>query len=197
MEHYLPIDHCLLASTTKLATIRKAYSHPQALAQCHDFLQQHQIQAIPYTDTAKSAEFVAQHQDPTIASIASSLAGELYHLNTVQQSIQDQSGNTTRFIVVANHTTVKDLLSQNIHTPSQKTIIIFQTEHIPAALYKCLGAFATNNINLTKLESIPSYHDPFSYHFWIECDSPLENEPMSQALKELSFFTTDIRVLTK
>ncbi len=195
-DYYLPIDHCLLANTKELKNIQKAYSHPQALAQCQDFLQQHNIQPIPYADTAKSSEFVAQSWDKSIASIASSLAGELYKLHTVTQWIQDQKWNTTRFIVVANkHCNDKILSEKKISL--NKTIIIFQTEHIPAVLYKCLWAFATNNINLTKLESIPAYQDPFSYNFWIECDSILNTNAMSNALQELKFFTKFVRVLTK
>lgn len=189
-EIAIDINHALLAKTTDITQIKKAYSHPQALSQCHDFLKNHGIEDISYSDTAAAAQMVAESEDQTIAAVASEYAAELYGLSKVQTHIQDQNGNTTRFLLV-----VKKDLTISFTNQTNKTSIIFETKDMPGALYKSLGCFATNNINLTKIESLPSYKNPFDYIFWIDLQGHLDSPQAQSALKELKFYTVDIQVL--
>ncbi len=196
-EIYLPINHFLLTKNkVDLKHIKKAYSHPQALSQCQLFLKKNNIEAIEYIDTSKSAEFVSKSKDDDIAAIASELAWKIYNLNVVEKNIQDQDWNTTRFLIVTKSLT-KNTINYNLNYQNlqRKVSIIFKAKHIPVSLYKCLWAFATNNINLTKIESIPSYQDKFHYLFWLDFEWKLSDLQVKNALEELDFFTDEIQIL--
>ena len=186
----LAIHHCLLSLEENISDIKEVYSHPQALSQCHDFLQAHNIKPVAFWDTAGSAQMLQEKQKKWVWSLASQLAGEIYNLNNISKSVQDQDGNTTRFFVIA---------PKNSHIISDKKenkiSILFEAQDIPSNLYKCLWAFATQNINLTKIESLPSLKDPFSYMFWIDFEGNMQQENVKLALKELEFFTKNISIL--
>lgn len=187
---YQPIHHCLLATHTDIKQIQKVYSHPQALEQCYAFCQKHHIEQVARWDTAGAAQRVKEQNDPSIAAIASSLAGELYDLEVIQEHIQDNEYNTTRFFLV---------WPQSTHLETQKDhnhiTMLFSIRNGQWVLYKCLWAFATHGINLTKIESLPSRKDPFTYMFRLECEGSLQDDMVKATLDELAFFTTEIRIL--
>lgn len=186
----LEVNHCLLSNEENIGNITHVYSHPQALSQCHDYLKSKNIDPIVFGDTAWAAAMLQEKQKPGAAAIASSLAAEIYRLNNLDEAIQDQNGNTTRFfIVVPRDSQLQCAEDRN------KTSIIFESRNIPAALYKCLGAFATNNVNLTKIESLPSLKDPFTYLFWLDFEGHLELQNVQKSLEELKFFTNSIKIL--
>ena len=184
------IHHALLSLEEKIEEVHTVYSHPQALSQCYTFLQQHRLVPIEYFDTAGAAKYIAEYPQKGVAAIASEEAGRLYKLHVLQQNIQDQEGNTTRFFVLARG-------GSKVEYPEKKgkMTVLFQARDIPASLYKCLGAFATNVINLTKIESIPSFQDPFMYMFWLEFEGKGKDDAVLKALDELAFFTKNIQVL--
>lgn len=190
-ELTVKVNHALLAKPgARIENITEAYSHPQALSQCHDFLKSHNIQDMSYKDTAAAAQRVSQQSDTHVAAIASEYAAELYHLEILAKNIQDQDQNRTRFLLVAKADTTVS------HTSSiGKTTILFETRDIPGALYKSLGCFATANINLTKIESIPSYKNPFIYSFWIDIQGHTADQWVKHALEELAFYTNEIKIL--
>jgi prephenate dehydratase len=148
------------------------------------------MQAIEYFDTAGAAKYLSDHAQAWVAAIASEQAGNLYNLHILARNIQDQDGNTTRFFVVAH----KD---NTLKYPDKKgkMTLLFQARDIPASLYKCLGAFATNNVNLTKIESLPSFQDPFMYTFRLEFAGTSTDENVQKSLNELTFFTRSIQRL--
>lgn len=186
----LEIQHCLLSNETDISKIKYAYSHPQALSQCYDFLKSHDIEPVKKYDTAWSAREISENKIPWVWAIASKLAWEIYGLNIIKEWIQDQKWNTTRFFVI-----VPKKSELIFNKKNWKTSIIFEARNIPASLYKCLWAFATNGINLTKIESMPSFKDPFTYIFWIDFDWSENDENVKNALHELAFFTKDLKIL--
>lgn len=186
----LGIDHCLLWLTKDIQQIKEVYSHRQALEQCRTFCQSHKITQIGYTDTAGAAAMIVEKGDASCGAIASSLAAELYGLQIIQKSIQDSDSNTTRFFVVG-----KEGQQFTLPQQSERVVMIFSVRNGQWILYKCLWAFATHGIDLTKIESLPSQQDPFTYLFWVECKTFLENTDFQDALAELQFFTHDIRIL--
>ncbi len=189
-EYYLEIQHCLCSLETNIKNVEVAYSQAPALDQCRNYLKEKWIDEKSFWDTALSAKYIQEHQIKKAAAICSIKAAKLYELNILDTNIADQKGNTTRFIaIVPKNSPIKNIQKSN------KISMIFETKNIPSSLYKCLWAFATNNINLSKIESIPSYKDRFSYYFWLECEGNLEDESMKKTLEELEFFTKQIRIL--
>lgn len=189
-EVNLQIDHCLLSNETSINNIKEVYSHPQALSQTHNFLKNHKIKGVSFWDTAWAAKMISTKKKMWIAAVASYLAWKIYNLNIISEKIQDQDWNTTRFLIVApKNTNIKNKYKKN------KTSIIFETKNLPSALYKCLWVFATNNINLTKIESMPSLKNPFTYMFWLDLEWTKDNISVSKALDELKDFTNIIRIL--
>ncbi len=189
-DYHLPIAHCLCSKETDIENITHAYSQIPALDQCHKYLKSRGITAMKYSDTALSAKYAKETLDPGVAAICSELAAQMYGLSILEKNIQDHAENTTRFVII----TPKDT-DISYSKKSGIVSILFETRHIPASLYKCLGAFATNNVNLTKLESIPSFKGNFSFMFWLDFQGELSDEPIQKALEELEFFTTEIRIL--
>ena len=190
-EHFLRIRHQLLGlPQSNLSDITTAISHPQALAQCSCFLQQHHILPSPQTDTALSCKILTESQDVSTAAIASSAAAEIYGLKILAGNIENASNNTTRFLVMSR---------QNIVPPNdgQKfiTSLIFKTKNIPASLYKALGGFATYNLNIIKLESYLLDGKFFSAQFYLETEAHIEDNNFKNALSELRFFCEEITVL--
>ena len=189
-EHFEPVNHCLLAMPgTRIEDLQTVSSHPQALAQCLNSIEALGIKPIAAVDTALAAENLITHQHKKQAAIASSLAADLYGLDILRENFQDVSGNTTRFIVLAKHAELP------VYEASQHylTSVLFSVRNIPAALYKALGGFATNGINLIKLESYMDGGTMAASHFHIDIDGHPDQTAMRNALEELSFFASKVR----
>ncbi len=194
-EIFLDINHYLLWKTNDISKIKKAYSHPQALMQCQNYLKKYNIEPVVASDTAGAAKFISEQNDETLASISSDLCSELYHLEMIDKNIQDQTGNTTRFFVVVQKE-VFEKQKEYFHLPKTwKISIQFKTKDTPSALYKCLWAFATRHINLTKIESLPARENRFEYIFWIDLEKSGEEKVIFDAFEELQFFCKDFKIL--
>ncbi len=190
-EHFLRVEHQLLAlPNAKLEDIEEAASHPQALAQCSEFLKAHQIKALSRIDTAKSCERIVEMQDKTRAAIASKLAAEIYGLNILASNIENDGNNTTRFLIMGKVKQMpKDDGSKFI------TSLVFKVKNIPAALYKTLGGFATNGVNITKLESYVIGGNFVSAQFYVEIEAHPESREFKLALEELKFYSESVHFL--
>ncbi len=189
-EYYLPVHHCLLAPAgTKLEQVKKVYSHIHALPQCRDFIAEHKLEGIVFGDTARSAQHVADMKDPQCAAIASSLAGDIYGLETICKNIEDEKGNLTRFIILSPEHQVPEKEEGKKYITS----LLFRVRSIPAALYKALGGFATNGINLTKLESYMVDGTFTAAQFYCDVEGHPEDRALQLALEELGFFAEEIR----
>ncbi|MEM0383820.1 MAG: prephenate dehydratase [Candidatus Caldarchaeum sp.] len=187
-EIILRIRHCLIAlPETSLNEVRVVYSHPQALAQCRGFLTSLGAEAVVTYDTAGSVKMIGEKGLREAAAVASERAANLYGLKVLAKGIEDYGHNYTRFLVVST----KDAPSQ----PDSKTSIIFSTTHKPGALYNALGAFARNNINLTKIESRPTRQRPWEYYFFVDFEGHQEDDKVRRALVELASLTTFVKVL--
>lgn len=190
-EHFLRIEHQLLALRgAKLADIKTAASHPQALAQCSNFLKARNIKPVSRIDTAKSCAEIALKQDNTKAAIASKLAAEIYDLDILASNIENADNNITRFLIMQKKEDIPEDDGGKFITS-----IMFVTKHIPAALYKVLGGFATNGINLLKLESYLLNGKFFSAQFYVEVEHHIESKSLQYALEELKFFSEEYRIL--
>ena len=190
-EFFLPINHQLLGLPgTKLADVKSASSHPQALAQCSEFLKRHGIKPTARIDTALSCQDVLKFQDKSIAAIASKLAGEIYGLDVVAPNVENARNNTTRFLIMA-----REPESPEDDGGAFITSFIFKAKNIPAALYKALGGFATNGINITKLESYLLEGKFVSAQFYAEIESHPSRKAFQNAFDELKFFSESIHVL--
>ena len=192
-EHYQPVAHKLLGiKGAQLSDITEVHSHEQGLAQCRLTLHKMGIKPVIHSDTAGAAKDIAARGERHVGAIASALAGEIYGLDTVQHSITDKLTNTTRFLVMSReHTVPKEI------TAPAMTTIIFEVRSVPAVLYKALGGFATNGINLTKLESYMLDGSMNAARFYVDCEGHPETASMKLALEELQFYCTDggIRIL--
>ena len=192
-EHYQPVAHKLLGiKGAQLSDITEVHSHEQGLAQCRLTLHKMGIKPVIHSDTAGAAKDIATRGERHVGAIASALAGEIYGLDTVQDGITDKLTNTTRFLVMSReHTVPKEI------TAPAMTTIIFEVRSVPAVLYKALGGFATNGINLTKLESYMLDGSMNAARFYVDCEGHPETASMKLALEELQFYCTDggIRIL--
>ena len=190
-EFFLPTNHQLLGLPgTKLADVKSASSHPQALAQCSEFLKRHGIKPTARIDTALSCQDVLKFQDKSIAAIASKLAGEIYGLDVVAPNVENARNNTTRFLIMAREPEIPE-----DDGGAFITSFIFKAKNIPAALYKALGGFATNGINITKLESYLLEGKFVSAQFYAEIESHPSRKAFQNAFDELKFFSESIHVL--
>ena len=192
-EHYQPVAHKLLGiKGAQLSDITEVHSHEQGLAQCRLTLHKMGIKPVIHSDTAGAAKDIAARGERHVGAMASALAGEIYGLDAVQDSITDKLTNTTRFLVMSReHTVPKEI------TAPAMTTIIFEVRSVPAVLYKALGGFATNGINLTKLESYMLDGSMNAARFYVDCEGHPETASMKLALEELQFYCTDggIRIL--
>lgn len=191
-EHFEPIVHCLLALPgVKIKDLKYVASHPQALAQCHNHILSLGLKAEAKLDTAGAAKELAELNDPQRAAIASKLASEIYGLQILKENFEDKHGNTTRFFILSRENKIPN------YEPSKKyiTSLIFQVQNIPAALYKVLGGFASNGINLLKLESYMGTKMLPGSQFHVDIDGHIDSDIMRIALKEVSFFAEDVRIL--
>ncbi|PZQ80770.1 MAG: prephenate dehydratase [Ancylobacter novellus] len=190
-EFFLPLSHQLMAVPgASLATVKSAESHVMALGQCRNMIRKLGLKAIVGADTAGSARLVAESGDPTRAAIASRLAAEIYGLDIIAENIEDDSHNTTRFIILARE---GDWAPAN-NGPTVTTFV-FRVRNVPAALYKALGGFATNGVNMTKLESYQLDGEFFATQFYADVDGHPDDHSLKLALEELSFFSKEVRIL--
>ncbi len=191
-EHFEPVNHCLLALPgTQLEAIKTVSSHPQALAQCAENLRMLGIDPIAALDTAGSAAELAQTQQPGHAAIASSLAAELYGLEILKDNFQDKTGNTTRFMILSREQMIPVLEPEVRYLTS----LMFRVRNMPAALYKALGGFATNGVNMIKLESYMASETMTVSSFHLDVEGHPHQQAMKFAMQELNFFAEEVRVI--
>ncbi|MEZ0169585.1 prephenate dehydratase [Microvirga sp. TS319] len=190
-EHFLPIHFQLMAlPEADLGTIKSVYSHVHALGQCRKIIRKLGLKANVAGDTAGSARQVAEWKDPTRASLAPRMAADIYGLKILAEDVEDESHNTTRFVILSKTPQ---------WAPADKgptvTSFVFRVRNLPAALYKALGGFATNGINMTKLESymVEGYFK--ATQFYAEVDGHPEDRNLKRALEELEFFSRELRIL--
>lgn len=189
-EHYLPIHHNLLAiKGTKLEDIKTAYSHPMALSQVRRRLKNWGITPRADVDTAGAARRIAHANDKSIAAIASKLSAEIYGLEILKSNIEDEKHNTTRFLSLAKQ---PKTISQGENVV---TSFVFKVRNVPSALYKALGGFATNGINMTKLESYMVGGSFTATQFYADVEAHPDDDGMKHAMEELEFFTENIFML--
>jgi prephenate dehydratase len=190
-EHFLRVRHQLMGvKGATLDCVKKVLSHTQALGQCRKTLRKLGLTPVPEADTAGSARLVAEQADPTLAAIASSLAAEIYGLEILRSDVEDESHNTTRFLVLA-----KDPDDAEPEDGPVITTFLFRVRNVPAALYKALGGFATNGVNMTKLESYQLEGTFNATMFHADIVGHPTERPVQLALEELSFFSTELRLL--
>jgi len=190
-EYFLPIRHQLMSPKgATLATIKTVQSHVHALGQCRNIIRKLGLKAVVGVDTAGSARQIAEAGDKTHAAIASRLAAEIYGLEILVEDIEDAPHNTTRFVVLA--------AAPDHAKPGTGPIIttfVFRVRNVPAALYKALGGFATNGVNLTKLESYQLEGSFNATMFYADIEGHPDERPVQLALEELAFYSTEVRVL--
>jgi len=189
-ESFLEINHCLLANkNTEINDLLEIYGHPEAISQCKLFLSKLNAKIISYTDGAAAIKHIKN--DNTTALIASQVMKELFNLKVLKENIQDVAWNQTRFLVIEYNSKINPYKEDILY----KTSIILSTNHIPGALYKVLGIFAKNNINLTKLESIPSRKSLWEFNFIIDFEGHIHLPIIKDTLDGLKNYTNFIRVL--
>lgn len=191
-EHFEPVNHCLLALPgVTVDELKTVSSHPQALAQCDGHLKELGLKPIAALDTAGSANALLARGNRSHGAIASSLAAELYGLDILQEHFQDKTGNTTHFLILARESHMPE------RTPDTKfiTTLLFTVRNIPAALYKALGGFATNNGNIVKLESYMASDTMKATSFHLDVIGHPQDKDMKHALKELEYFSKGLRIM--
>jgi len=190
-EHFLRVRHQLMAVPgATLQTVKKVLSHTQALGQCRRKLMELGLRPVPEADTAGSARLVSEAKDPSLAAIASALAAEIYGLNILMGDVEDEVHNTTRFVVLSAEADDADLEDGPV-----VTTFVFRVRNVPAALYKALGGFATNGVNMTKLESYQLEGTFNATMFYADIEGHPSDRMVRLALEELSFFSSEKRVL--
>ena len=190
-EHFQRVEHCLLGVPgAVIADVKRVHSHAVALGQVRGIVRELGVQAVIEADTAGSAQLVAAKGDKADAAIASALAAELYGLQVLRANVEDSRDNTTRFYI-----TSRTPLLHPPDTPNTLTTFIFHVRNVPAALYKCLGGFATNGINMTKLESYMLAGEFTATQFLCEVEGHPDHRNLTRALEELGFFSREFRIL--
>jgi prephenate dehydratase len=190
-EHFQRVEHCLLAVPgTDIASLRRVHSHAVALGQVRGVVREFGLQAVVQADTAGSAQLVAQWNNPEDGAIASALAAEIHGLAVLRANVEDAAHNTTRFYIAAREAALPDPA-----TPGLMTTFVFAVRNVPAALYKALGGFATNGVNMTKLESYMVGGAFTATEFMCDVEGHPEQPGLRGALEELQFFSREIRIL--
>ena len=190
-EHFLPIHFQLMAvKGAKLKGIKSVHSQIPALGQCRKIIRAHGWKAVVEGDTAGAAREVAERGDPTRAALAPRLAAELYGLAILKEDVEDETHNTTRFIILSK----KDVRAPADNGPVITTFV-FRVRNVPAALYKALGGFATNGVNMTKLESYQLEGKFSATQFYADVEGHPDGRPLALALEELAFFSAEFRIL--
>jgi prephenate dehydratase len=191
-EYFLPVEHNLLGKLdANIEDIKYIRSHAQAISQCQKIIAEKNFKPIISVDTAGSAKDLAEGKDKTIAAIASDLSAKMYNLKILQKNIEDDKGNVTRFLVMGKN------IEQPEYYKNKKyiTSCIFRLKSEPSALYKCRGGFATNQVNLTKLESFSVKNTFDQANFYLDIEGHLEQSGVKKALEELGFHTETLDIL--
>lgn len=188
-EHFMPISHALMA--TGDGPFEAAYSHPQALGQSRRFLRERGIVPLSHADTAGAAAYVAERGDPTVAAIAPAIAAELYGLRIIAHNVEDSPDNMTRFVILAP----APLDVAALQGAPVMTTFVFEVKNIPAALYKALGGFATNGVNMTKLESYQQGASFAASTFYADIVGAPGDPAVDRALEECAFHSKELRIL--
>jgi prephenate dehydratase len=190
-EHFLPIHHQLVVGRgTKLGDLKSVHSHVHALGQCRKVLRKHKWSAVVAVDTAGAARELSEHPDKTRAAISSALAAKIYGLDILLKDIEDEDHNTTRFIILSK--TKKNAAAKS---GPVMTSFVFRVRNVPAALYKAMGGFATNGVNMTKLESYQIEGQFNATQFYADIEGHPTDRSVKLALEELAFFTSHMKVL--
>jgi len=190
-EHFQKVTHNLLGiKGSKIKDIKTVRSHSQAIGQCSKMIFDNKLKPIISADTAGSAKFIAEKKDKSESAIASELAAKIYGLEIIKSRVEDESGNVTRFFVMG-----KDPKHPEFKDKQYITSCIFKLKSIPAALYKALGGFATNGVNLCKLESFSVKNTFDQVNFYIDIEGHIEDPSLRKALEELGFHTQKLDVL--
>ncbi|WP_379922535.1 prephenate dehydratase [Erythrobacter sp. R86502] len=192
-EYFMPIHHALMAlgAHDEGRSFEAAYSHPQALGQSRHYLRKRGIVPLSHADTAGAAAYVAERGDHTIAAIAPALAAELYGLTIIEHNVEDSADNMTRFVVLA----ADPLDSAGLAGRPVMTTFIFEVKNIPAALYKALGGFATNGVNMTKLESYQQGTSFSATTFYADIMGAPGDPAVDRAMEECAFHSKELRIL--
>jgi prephenate dehydratase len=188
-EYFMPIHHALMALGQ--GPFEAAYSHPQALGQSRHFLRERGIVPLSHADTAGAAAYVAERGDPTIAAIAPAIAAELYGLQIIERNVEDSADNMTRFVILAR----EPLPAGGLVSKPAMTTFIFEVKNIPAALYKALGGFATNGVNMSKLESYQQRASFSATMFYADIIGAPGDPGVDRALEECAFHSKELRIL--
>jgi len=191
-EHYQKVEHCLLVrNEAELKDIKYVRSHAQAIGQCQEIIKKNNFKSIISADTAGSAKDLSNSNDNTIAAIASELAAKTYGLKILKKNIEDEVGNVTRFLVMGKN------VNQPEYDKNKKyiTTCIFSLKSEASALYKSLGSFATNQINLTKLESFSVKNSFEQVNFYLDLEGHIEQKLVQKSLEELGFHTENLDIL--
>ncbi|HEY2245909.1 MAG TPA: prephenate dehydratase [Bradyrhizobium sp.] len=190
-EYFLPVRHQLMAvKGAKLADIKSVESHVHALGQCRRIIRKLGIRPIVAGDTAGSARDIAERKDKSVAAIASRLAADIYGLDVLAEDVEDEAHNTTRFVVLSRE---ESWAAQG--SGALVTSFVFRVRNLPAALYKAMGGFATNGVNMTKLESYMVDGNFFATQFYADVDGHPDDKGLAFALEELKFFSREFRIV--
>jgi prephenate dehydratase len=191
-EHFQKVEHSLLVKKeAKIEDIKYVRSHAQAIGQCQEIIKKNKFETIISADTAGSAKDLSKSKDLTVAAIASELSAKIYDLKILKKNIEDESGNVTRFLIMGKN------IEQPDYNKEKKfiTSCIFRLKSTPSALYKCLGGFATNQINLTKLESFSVKNTFDQTNFYLDLEGHIEEKMVQKAMEELGFHTESLDIL--
>ena len=192
-EYFLRVRINLLALPgTSLSQIKSAVSHTVLLGQCQNFLLHNKIKSVVGPDTAGSAKRVSSQQDRSVAALASELAGEIYGLKSLASDIEDMTNNTTRFLIMAKD---QNFNRKKLNKEQCMTTLVFEVRNLPAALYKALGGFATNGVNMLKLESYMVGGSFTATQFYLDMEGHPETISVKRALEELKYFTSSVSIL--
>jgi prephenate dehydratase len=190
-EHFQKIEHNLLGQPeSSLSDIKDVFSHTQALSQCSNFIKKKNLIEHVRADTAGSAEAISKNKIKSEAAIASSLSAKIYNLKIIVPNIENENGNTTRFLIMG-----KKILQPEFADKKYITSFLFKLKSKPAALYQSLGGFAINGVNLTKLQSYPEQNSFKSYFFLCDLDGHIEDPKIQKSLEELGLHCQDFHVL--
>ncbi len=192
-EHFLPIHFDLMVMPgVARDEIRTVHSHIHALGQCRKYIRKHRWKPMVAGDTAGAARFVAEEGERSAAALAPRLAASLYGLDILEENVEDADNNVTRFVVLSKE---KAWAPRRDPDRLMMTTFVFRVHNIPAALYKAMGGFATNSVNMTKLESYQLGGTFFATQFYADVEGHPDDPNLAQALKELNFFSREVRIL--
>ena len=192
-EYFLPIHFQLMVLPgVARGEIKTVHSHIHALGQCRKYIRRNGWKAVVAGDTAGAAKLVSEVKDRSMAALAPRLAAELYGLDIMEENVEDTDTNTTRFVVLTKN---KEWVARSAPDAPMMTTFIFRVRNVPAALYKAMGGFATNGVNMTKLESYQIGGKFVSTLFYADVEGHPEDHNVALALEELDFFSREVRIL--